>query len=193
MPWSSELPTGNFSPTNLTPSSTTSSSWLPIYPDYQQINVEKRSEWLKIFGELINFRLDFLYNDDDSTWLNQNDHQQTSLSGLTPNLPQKGSKSSHKSVQNQLNYLFHYIDHTIIVLEQYFDRQINTKLSSKDRIRYRYVLFANLGNQTVIKDFSDKFRFSRTQLATNINRTQEFLIMNALRLDPGEALIVTVE
>ena len=192
MPWSSELPTGNFSPTNLTPSST-SSSWLPIHPDYQQINVEKRSEWLKIFGELINFRLDFLYN-DDTEWLNQNDHQQTlSLSGLTPNLPQKGSKSSRKSPQNQLNYLFHYIDHTIIVLEQYFDRQINTKLSSKDRIRYRYVLFANLGNQTVIKDFSDKFRFSRTQLATNINRTQEFLIMNALRLDPGEALIVTVE
>ncbi|KAH9423359.1 hypothetical protein DERP_003638 [Dermatophagoides pteronyssinus] len=179
MPWSSELPTGNFSPTNLTPSST-SSSWLPIHPDYQQINVEKRSEWLKIFGELINFRLDFLYNDYYDT-----------ACGLSPNLPSR--KSSRKSPQNQLNYLFHYIDHTIIVLEQYFDRQINTKLSSKDRIRYRYVLFANLGNQTVIKDFSDKFRFSRTQLATNINRTQEFLIMNALRLDPGEALIVTVE
>lgn len=59
--------------------------------------------------------------------------------------------------------------------------------------RYRYVLFANLGNETLIKDFSDKFYFSMTQLATNANRTSQFLIMKALKLDPGEAMIATVE
>ncbi|OTF84057.1 hypothetical protein BLA29_014379 [Euroglyphus maynei] len=59
---------------------------------------------------------------------------------------------------------------------------MSTNNNNNNYIRYRYVVFANLGNETVVRDFSDKFHFSLIQLATNVNRT-----------NPGEAMIVTVE
>ncbi|KPM08433.1 hypothetical protein QR98_0069500 [Sarcoptes scabiei] len=114
------------------------------------------------------------------------------------------------------NFLFHYIDKSIVVFEQYIDhlvdidsldeehRQRSSSLSStstsllsssssssssmslseKTLIRQRYVLFVNLGNESVWEDFSDKFYYSEIKLATNFNRTKEFLIMKSLRLDP---------
>ncbi|KAH9526573.1 hypothetical protein DERF_000648 [Dermatophagoides farinae] len=209
MAWSSESPNGNFSLPNVS-----TSSWLPIHPDYTHINVEKRSEMVKIVAELINFRLDFLYIDDlETKSLNQNQQFSTSSNNQNnkKNLLTKESKSS--ILNHRINYLFHYIDQTTIVLEQYFDRinpsksstMITTvdnhhRLMAGDDIdvlskykRYRYVVFANLGNETIVRDFSDKFHFSIIQMATNINRTSEFLIMKSLQLDPGEAMIVTVE
>ena len=237
MVWSSISPNGNFSLLNVSQSQL----WLPPHPDYARVNVEKRSDWVKLISELNHFRLDHLYSD-------------------VLNYPPLSSRDTIN------NYLFHYIDNNVVVLEQLFDRQnpnsniyphtharhqhdddydginmmisgegigdndtmINMIISSLNSAgspmasllvassspssssssssstttsiqplpsitRHRYVVFANLGNQTVVKDFSDKFHFSITQLATNVNRTNEFLIMRTLKLDPGEALIVTVE
>jgi len=85
------------------------------------------------------------------------------------------------------NYLFHYIDDNEIVLERYFDR------GDPPDIRFRYVLFANFGSKPKVKDFSDKFHFSRIKISSNTKRAKEFLYMRSLRLDPGEAMIVEVE
>lgn len=85
------------------------------------------------------------------------------------------------------NYLFHYIDDNEIVLERYFDR------GNPPETRFRYVLFANFGRKAKVKDFSDKFHFSRIKLSSSTKRAKEFLYMRSLRLDPGEAMIVEVE
>ncbi|KAI2801467.1 hypothetical protein BLOT_011019 [Blomia tropicalis] len=201
MAWSSISPNGNFSMINVS----IVQLWMPAHSDYSTINVEKRSEWVKAMSDLNHFRLDHLYSDV------QSDGRPLPL--------------------NEINYLFHYIDDSVVVLEQHFDRRLpdaqlsnsfitesisitsaassSSSQSEVNRMamtstlsepiiaipkkRYRYVLFANLGNQTVVRDFSDKFHFSITQLATNTNRTSEFLMMRTLQLEPGEAMIATVE
>lgn len=165
---------------------------MAVNPDYSRVNVDKRSDWVKTVSDLNHFRLDHLFCD------------------VHP---------GGRPLTTQINYLFHYIDHSIVVLEQHFDRRNHFSADSPvsstsgssfeddtlenspkghledqpQSTRYRYVLFANLGNETLVKDFSDKFHFSMTQLATNVNRTAEFLIMKSLKLDPGEAMIATVE
>ncbi|KAH9406662.1 hypothetical protein TYRP_013645 [Tyrophagus putrescentiae] len=190
MPWSSHSPNGNFSLLNIS----NPALWMPVHPDYARVNVEKRQSWVKLISDLHHFRLDHLYSD---------------------------VQPSGRPLPSSTNYLFHYIDSSIVVVEQHFDRRSTSPSSSPGvggqpvggtvhqedfdslvsqsvpavppSTRYRYVLFVNLGNETLIKDFSDKFYFSMTQLATNANRTSEFLIMKALKLDPGEAMIATVE
>lgn len=182
MTWSSHSPNGNFSLVNMS----NPTLWMPVHSDYARVNVEKRQSWVKIISDLHHFRLDHLYSD---------------------------VQPSGRPLPPSINYLFHYIDASIVVMETHFDRrnaaanQVPSASQQKDfpsvshsasspvppSTRYRYVLFANLGNETLIKDFSDKFYFSMTLLATNANRTSQFLIMKALKLDPGEAMIATVE
>lgn len=239
MAWNSELPNGNFSLSNNIStfnllsengsqiddySSRTVKTWMPVHPNYGLINVERRSAMVKIVSDLINFRMDYLFNEPIER--PDIEHEQTdewpssmnrlSASSKNSNQPMvekskllaANNRTNKQSYQIQhTNYLFHYIDQTVVVLEQYFDRfnpssntgnfahqtghYVETDLPSKKR--FRYVVFVNLGNETVVKDFSDKFHFSLTQLATNVNRTSEFLIMKTLRLDSGEAMIATVE
>lgn len=180
MTWSSHSPNGNFSLLN----TSDASLWMPVHSDYARVNVEKRQSWVKVISDLHHFRLDHLYSD---------------------------VQPSGRPLPPSINYLFHYIDASIVVMETHFDRrnpganQLPSASQREDSLsdsssapvppstQYRYVLFANLGNETLIKDFSDKFYFSMTQLATNANRTSQFLIMKALKLDPGEAMIATVE
>ncbi|UXI17480.1 C-1-tetrahydrofolate synthase [Sarcoptes scabiei] len=226
MSWSEEPPNGNFSYPN-------STTWIPVDESYNQINVEKRSEWIKMISDLILFRLDYLHKERDwrrdRLWYR---NQESSHSKSIDNLSKSSRKSSAEfqskqsnhqsnSLMESNNFLFHYIDKSIVVFEQYIDhlvdidsldeehRQRSSSLSStstsllsssssmslseKTLIRQRYVLFVNLGNESVWEDFSDKFYYSEIKLATNFNRTKEFLIMKSLRLDPGEAMIVTVE
>ena len=196
MAWSSISPNGNFSLINVSHSQL----WMPVHEHYTVKNVEKRADWVKIVSDLNHFRLDHLYSD---------------------------AQPGGKPLPSEINYLFHYIDDSIVVLEQHFDRRnhqvsASAALTSSSPItspsmvmdeyidgeplissltspaqspttRHRYVLFANFGNESLVKDFSDKFHFSMTRLATNSNRTSEFLIMRTLKLDPGEAMIATVE
>lgn len=182
MAWTPVSPNGNFSLPNVT----SSQLWMPVHPDYPQINVERRADMVKIVSDLVHFRLDHLYSDNLGT-------ATTTKTTGNGQLVATGSQlhPTPQSVQ-PFNYLFHYIDPSVVVLEQYFDR-LDGLNPPGAFTRSRYVLFVNLGNETVVKDFSDKFHFSLTQLATNVNRTSEFLIMKALRLDPGEAMIATVE
>lgn len=127
---------------------------------------------VKIVSDLIHFRLDHFFS------------EQIEIDAVT-------KENRIRLANSDTNYLFHYIDHSIVVLERYFDR--TTELNNEPLTRYRYVLFANLGLESQVKDFADKFHFSITKLATNMNRTSEFLIMRQLKLDPGEAMIATVE
>lgn len=236
MAWNSELPNGNFSLSKNIPtfnligengsqisdySSMTVKTWMPVHPNYGQINVERRSGMVKIVSDLINFRMDYLYNEpieradiqheQTDGWPSSMNRLSTTSKNSNQPMEEKGkllaanNRTSKQSYQIQhTNYLFHYIDQTVVVLEQYFDRfnpsntgnfahQTFDETDLFSKKRFRYVVFVNLGNETVVKDFSDKFHFSLTQLATNVNRTSEFLIMKTLRLDSGEAMIATVE
>lgn len=168
MSWSSVSPNGNFSQSNVT----SNQLWLPAHHDYSHINVEKRTEMVKTVSDLIHFRLDHLFGEQ----LDQNNGGQ--------------QDSAQRINTKDINYLFHYIDDSIVVLERYFDRYSTVY---NELVRSRYVLFANFGTETVVKDFADKFHYSLTQLATNMNRTSQFLIMRTLKLDSGEAIIVTVQ
>ena len=150
MQWTDGL-NANFSQSN------TTKPWLPIHPNYTQINVLKQNESIKRLNELVAFRA------------NNFDVQHLGKHG---------------------NYLFHYIDDNLIVLERYFDR--GTDPAEPD-LRFRYVLFANFGTKPKVKDFSDKFHFSRIKISSSAKRQTEFLYMKSLRLDAGEAMIVEVE
>ncbi|XP_054169112.1 alpha-glucosidase-like [Oppia nitens] len=147
MPWMSTL-YANFTQSN------TSRPWLPIHPNYTQINVLKQNESIKRFNELLAFRSDYF------------------------EIEEMGKHG---------NYLFHYIDDNQLVLERYFDR------GDPPDTRFRYILFANFGLKPKIKDFSDKFHFSRIKISSVRNREKEFLYMKFLRLDAGEAIIVEVD
>src|SRR5699024_7065891 len=138
--WSSHTPTGNFSLPNVT----SASLWMPVHADFARVNVEKRSDLVKATSDLNHFRLDHLYSD---------------------------VQPDGRPLSATTNYLFHYIDDSIVVLEQHFDRRTpsafeQTSLPSltddydplapppppPPSTRYRYVLFANLGNETLTKD-----------------------------------------
>jgi hypothetical protein len=147
MQWTSNL-NANFTQSN------TTIPWLPVHPNYTQINVMKQIESIKRFNKLNWFRSE---NFD------------------AENLGKHG------------NYLFHYIDDNEIVLERYFDR------GNPPDMRFRYVLFANFGRKAKVKDFSDKFHFSRIKISSDPKRAKEFVYMRSLRLEPGEAMIVEVE
>lgn len=219
MAWSSIGPNGNFSNSNLT----LNQMWLPPHPQFTTINVEKRAGMVKMASDLIHFRMDHFYIESDEDYpsiLDQSNNQTEDVKILPLNmattpLAYNNLKNNNVPVWSNVdkfNYLFHYIDGSVVVLEQCFDRKIepiqesrnsvgeefespnnSPKKSDYDIKRFRYVFFTNLGSQTIVKDFSDKFRYSNILLATNVNRTRQFLMMPSLQLDPGEALIVTVE
>ena len=149
MQWNNNL-NANFSQSNA------SKPWLPIHPNYIQINVLKQNESIKRFNQLTSFRA------------NNFDVQDLGKHG---------------------NYLFHYIDDNLIVFERYFD----SRGGHPPDLRFRYVLFANFGPKAKVKDFSDKFHFSRIKISSFAKRQTEFLYMKSLRLDSGEAMIVEVE
>jgi len=144
--------------------SNTTLPWMPIHPNFTQVNVVKQmATTISTFNQLTSLRV----NNFD-----------------TQNLGKHG------------NYLFHYIDDNEVVLERYFDKEEEQSMSltSAESIRrFRYVLFANFGNRPKVKDFSDKFHFSRIKISSNPKRAKEFLYMRSLRLEPGEAMIVQVE
>lgn len=92
------------------------------------------------------------------------------------------------------NYLFHYVDNHLIVLERYFNHKMtSSSANNNNNYQRRLVLFANFGDVQRVKDFSDKFYFGSIKLATNSHRVHEFLYLKSLLLDPGEAIIAEIE
>lgn len=204
MAWTSQSPNGNFSLLNVS----SGQLWLPASPDYAQVNAERRAGLVRLLGELNHFRLEHLYI-ESSADVEGNNHDGTSAGSSAPDVkitplnkatslaatPTISSMalSSSSFSDRVVNYLFHYIDGSIICLEQYFDRKIDLTATGAKSKRFRFVLFANFGDEVVVRDFSDKFRYSSIQLATDRNRTSQFLILPSLQLSPGEALIALVE
>lgn len=153
--------------------------WLPISID-QLIhrNTEKLQEQIQRTQHLLQFRKQYLAVMDWNLHAHENVHQhQPAGSGLqTPNPNQ--AKSVHQT------YLFHYVSNGEIVFERYYHN---------GKSKRRYVLFANLSNVTRRDDFSDKFYFGTIKVASDVRRLRDFLYLNSLQLESGEALIAHIE
>lgn len=65
--------------------------------------------------------------------------------------------------------------------------------SSSLSLRFRFVLFANLGSTPKLKDLRDKFHLGSIKVTSNPKRMRDFLYFRSLKLDAGEAIIAQVE
>lgn len=138
-----------------------------MHPDANQmLNVQKQQESLIKLRQLLSFRRQHLL----SNW--------TLTSSIVDRRPAADLLFTHQ------DYLFHYVNQGQLVFERHL-RESNG--------RKRFVLFANFCNRSRQTDFSEKFYFATIKLATNLKRLRDFLFLNALQLDAGEALIAQVE
>lgn len=178
MAWTSNQPFGNFS---LPLNSSSAAPWLPLNANFAKNNVQRAVEQIARAQQLIAFR----------------------KSHFAPN-----------RIEKHGNYLFHYIFEGELVLERYFSSSMyihreRSKVSGvvdesgqvsagdengeKVTSRARYVLFANFGRESKVKDLRDKFHSGSIKVSSNLKRVRDFLYIKNLRLDPGEAIIAQVE
>jgi len=156
--------TGNNIPPALTPEVR---PWLPMHPDASgRLNVQKQQENVIKLRQLLAFRRQHLL----ANW--------TEEYSLNRSLVPADLLVTHQE------YLFHYVNQGQLVFERHL---------RESKVRKRFVLFANLCNCSRQSDFSEKFYFGSIKLASNIKRLRDFLYLNALQLDAGEALIAQIE
>lgn len=162
--------------------------WLPISIDQLvHRNTEKLQEQIQRIQHLLQFRKQYLAVMDWNLHSAENVHrhqpagsdagQPATNAGL-----QNANPTQAKSVYQ--TYLFHYVSNGEIVFERYYHN---------GKSKRRYVLFANLSNVTRRDDFSDKFYFGTIKMASDIRRLRDFLYLNSLQLESGEALIAHIE
>lgn len=160
--------------------------WLPISID-QLIhrNTEKLQEQIQRIQHLLQFRKQYLAIIDwnlQSAAENVHQHQPAGAGQPATNGLQSSNPNQAKSVYQ--TYLFHYVSSGELVFERYYHN---------GKSKRRYVLFANLSNVTRRDDFSDKFYFGTIKVASDIRRLRDFLYLNSLQLESGEALIAHIE
>jgi glycosidase len=154
-------------------------SWLPQHPDaLTQLNVQKQQEGIIKLRQLLLFRRQHLIANRSSslTATTTTAHTATAVSSA-------GSVADSRLVMHQ-EYLFHYVNQGLLVFERHLRHSNHRK---------RFVLFANLANESRQTDFSEKFYFGTIKLASNLKRLRDFLFLNALHLEAGEALIAQIE
>ena len=147
--------------------------WLPMHPDaHSVLNVQKQQESLIKLRHLLAFR---------------RQHLLTNWTQTDVELGQRSSSPVHQTDDLRFthqDYLFHYVNQGQLVFERHL---------RESKGRKRFVLFANFCNCSRQTDFSEKFYFGTIKLATSLKRLRDFLFLNALQLDAGEALIAQVE
>lgn len=163
--------------------------WLPL--SIEQLthrNTEKLQEQIQRIQHLLQFRKQYLMAINWNLNANENVHYHKPANDnaqqhhLTSNTFQNNDLNQAKSVYQ--TYLFHYVNNGELVFERYYHN---------GKSKRRYVLFANLSNFSRMNDFSDKFYFGTIKVASNIKRLRDFLYLNSLHLDSGEAIIATIE
>lgn len=157
--------------------------WLPISTDQLvRPDTEKLQEQIQRIQHLLQFRKQYLAVMDWNLYAAENvhQHQPAAATGTTAS----GSQSSNQAKSVYQTYLFHYVSNGEIVFERYYHN---------GKSKRRYVLFANLSNVTRKDDFSDKFYFGTIKVASDVRRLRDFLYLNSLQLESGEALIAHIE
>ena len=159
--------------------------WLPISIDQLvHRNTEKLQEQIQRIQHLLQFRKQSLSIMDwnlNNNIVNENVHHHQPANQLSNSFQNQNSNQA-KSVHQ--TYLFHYVNNGEIVFERYYHN---------GKTKRRFVLFANLSNVTRMNDFSEFFNFGTIKVASNIKRLRDFLYINSLQLESGEALIALIE
>ena len=160
----------------------TNAPWLPISIDQLvHRNTEKLQEQIQRVQHLLQFRKQYLAVMDWNLHASENVHQHQPAGGAAAGFQSPNSNQAKSVYQT---YLFHYVSNGEIVFERYHHN---------GKSKRRYVLFANLSNVTRKDDFSDKFYFGTIKVASDVRRLRDFLYLNSLQLESGEALIAHIE